>query len=181
LKTLDRHRLTLVALVAAIGFAIWWGYDYWREHRFDKVIAAAARHYQLDPALIKALIWRESRFNPTARGRAGEMGLMQIREVAAMEGGFDPAYCFDPSTNIMAGSCYLKKALGRYQRTDNPPLYALIDYNAGRGNVLKWQTGAGLTNGQVFLIQVQFPSSRTYALAILQRAERYHRRGEFKS
>jgi len=111
---------------------------------------------------------------------------MQIRAAAAMEWAaaerapaFDHAACLDPATNIMAGSWYLKKALGRYGRADNPTPFALADYNAGRGNVLKWQTGAATTNSTAFLEQIQFPATRDYALSILRRAERYRRRGDF--
>ena len=174
-------------MLAAVAGVVWWAFLTWREHRFDKLIAAAASRYQIDPALVKAVIWRESRFDPDARGRAGEMGLMQIGEEAAQEwasaerlGGLESEACFDPATNILAGAWYLKKALRRYSRTDDPAPYALADYNAGRGNVLKWLDGAAATNSAVFIAEIRFPSSRDYVREILLRCERYHRRGEFK-
>src|ERR1043165_6858468 len=55
------------------------------EHSQDAAILAAARKYGVDPALVKAVVWRESWFNPHAKGRKGEIGLMQIREEAAGE------------------------------------------------------------------------------------------------
>lgn len=184
MSSLHRRQFRLATLLVAVAIVVWWGYEHWRSHRFDKLIAAAASRYQLEPGLVKAVIWRESRFNPGARGRAGELGLMQIREAAAIEWagaehlkGFDHAACLDPATNILSGAWYLKKALGRYPRADDPTPFALADYNAGRGNVLKWQTGPAATNSQAFLGQVQFPSTRDYIRAIMRRADRYH--GDF--
>ena len=70
---------------------------------------------------------------------------MQLQEEAAREwadaervSGFDHQHCFNPATNTLAGTWYLRKLLKRYTNTDNPLPYALADYNAGRGNVLKW-------------------------------------------
>ena len=74
-----------MVLLLALGVIAYWGWDYWRERRFDSFILAAAKRYQVDPALVKAVVWRESRFDPDARGRAGELGLMQIRAAAAAE------------------------------------------------------------------------------------------------
>ncbi|MGP8199105.1 MAG: lytic transglycosylase domain-containing protein [Limisphaerales bacterium] len=169
--------LLVSALIAYVG---WVCYIYWREHRFDTEIAAAARRYQVDPALIKAVIWRESRFNPRDRGRAGELGLMQVRDAAAFEWAsaehiavFDFETCFDPGTNTLAGTWYLKKVLLRYQQTDDPLTYALADYNAGRGNVLKWRAGGALTNSAAFINQIGFPGTKAYVRSVLKRFEHY--------
>jgi soluble lytic murein transglycosylase len=172
-----------MVLLLALGVIAWWGWDYWRERRFDSLILAAAHRYQIDPALVKAVVWRESRFDPDARGRAGELGLMQIRADAAAEwaaaehiASFEHRACLDPATNTLAGSWYLKKLLLRYQDTDNPAAYALADYNAGRSNVLKWLNGAAATKSSVFLGQIGFPATREYVRAILRRAD-YYRSG----
>lgn len=155
----------------------------WRsrwEHRYDNQIAAAARRYGIDPALVKAVVWRESRFKPLARGRAGELGLMQLREEAAREwaeaeglDNFEHEHCLDPKTNTLAGAYYLKKLLVRFGHTDDPRPYALAAYNAGRGNALKWDEGAAETNSAAFMEQIGFPSTRSYVEAVLHRAERY--------
>ena len=49
-----------------------------KESRFDAIIREVAEAYDVDPLLIKAMVWHESRFNPLAEGRAGEIGLMQM-------------------------------------------------------------------------------------------------------
>src|SRR6267143_3258132 len=58
-----------------------WG-DY---HRFDTLITKVATEHGLDPRLVKAVVWRESRFQADMKGRNGERGLMQVTEVAARD------------------------------------------------------------------------------------------------
>src|ERR1041385_308338 len=60
----------LLAFVAALGG---WRYRHWRDHRFEAVILVAAQRYGVQPALVKAVVWRESRFNPAVRGRKNEL------------------------------------------------------------------------------------------------------------
>ena len=111
---------------------------------------------------------------------------MQLREeaahqdVAAQEWAdaerldrFEHEHCLDALTNVLAGTWYLKKLLKRYQQTDNPVPYALADYNAGRGNVLKWVNAAGATNSAVFLEQIAFPGTREYVESVMRQREKY--------
>jgi soluble lytic murein transglycosylase len=177
------RKLVWTALVLmGLWVAFTQGRRYWREHRYDKVIVAAARRYQIDPGLIKAVVWRESAFNAKARGLAGELGLMQVRSVAAGEWAqaerltaFQHSDCLNPATNIYAGAWYLKRVMKRYARCDNPVPYALADYNAGRANLIKWNYGPAQTNSAAFIAQIGFPSTRAYVQNILARSERYHR------
>jgi soluble lytic murein transglycosylase len=171
---------TVYVCLALLGGGAWWEYYQWRDHSQDAVILAAAKRYGVEPALVKAIVWRESRFNPRAQGNHGERGLMQIREIAAWEWargehltGFVPDDLFDPSTNTLAGAAYLARVLRRYAHTDNPILYAVADYNAGRGNVLRWNNGAGSTNSVVFLAQMDFPGTKKYVETVLRRFEHY--------
>ncbi len=175
--------MLLLLLAGVVGW-YWWHLD-WLERSQDGPIRAAARRYALEPALVKAIVWRESRFNPRARGRAGEIGLMQLRENAAQEWAdaehldhFEHQHCLDPRTNTFAGTWYLKKILGRYSRTDNPLPYALADYNAGRGNVLKWNQGVAATNSAAFLEQIGFPGTKDYVRSVLHRYQKY--RAQFR-
>ena len=173
-------------LLAFVGldFAAYFYWQWRQEHRFDAQIRSAAVRHGLPPALVKAVVWRESRFDPEAVGKAGEIGLMQLMDDAAHEWAgaarlthFAHEHVFDPTTNTLAGSYYLAKLLRRYPGTDNPLPYALADYNAGRGNVLKWMTGPARTNSTAFLAQIGFPSTRAYVLAISERYAKY--RNEF--
>ena len=158
-------------------------YFFWRdrqEHHFDREIVTAAQRYEVDPALVKAVVWRETRFDADARGRAQEIGLMQIREAAALDWAtaekvdpFEHEDILDPGTNTLVGTWYLKKLLKRYTQTDNPVPYALADYNAGRGNVLKWVAGAAATNSEVFIQGIGFPGTSNYVRAVMKQLEHY--------
>ena len=166
-------------LVLAV-LSIFWGWDYWLDHSQDQPIRAAALRYNVEPALVKAVVWRESRFHPNVRGRAEEIGLMQIREEAAREwadaehiSDFQHEHCYNPVTNILAGTWYLRKLLKRYSYTDNPVPYALADYNAGRGNVLKWLKGPAATNGEIFASQIAFRGTRDYVQSVTNRYAHY--------
>jgi soluble lytic murein transglycosylase len=115
-----------------------------------------------------------------APGGAGELGLMQVTEAAAQEWAdarrdrnFEARHLLHPSTNLHAGCFYLAKVTRRYLRTDHPYAYALADYNAGRGNVLRWMNDAGATNASVFLAQMTFPGTRDYVRTILARCPTY--------
>jgi soluble lytic murein transglycosylase len=150
----------LAGLLLIDGIIFFWWYTQKQENRHNWRILAAARRYGVDPALIKAVVWQESRFDASARGKAGEIGLMQIRELAALEWAeaekihpFSHEHLLDPKTNVLAGTWYLGKLLRRYEDTDNPLPYALADYNAGRRNVLRWNDGKAETDSSPAFLQ----------------------------
>jgi soluble lytic murein transglycosylase len=170
--------LIILLLVGAAAVYVW------REERLERryipQIRGAAKRYGVDPLLVQAVVWQESRFNPEARGTSGELGLMQIQEVAAQEWadtehdrGFLHEHCLDPGTNTLAATFYLGKLLKRYAKTDDPVPYALADYNAGRGNVLKWNAGAAQTNSALFIEQIGFPGTKGYVRSVMRRREIY--------
>jgi soluble lytic murein transglycosylase len=108
------------------------------------------------------------------------MVLMQMRAAAAGEWAqaehatnFASVCLFDAGTNTLAGTWYLQHLLKRYAHTDNPVAYALADYNAGRGNVLKWEQGAAVTNSAAFIQLISFPGTKNYVRAVMQRLEHY--------
>jgi soluble lytic murein transglycosylase-like protein len=94
-----------------------------RFQQYDPLIRAVAAEHHLDPMLLKAVVWRESRFDPQKFGSAGERGLMQVSEKAADEWArenkienFHVEDLFDPKTNLEAGTWYLHRAVqhGKY-------------------------------------------------------------------
>jgi hypothetical protein len=102
------------------------------DQAYDQYILSAADRYDMDPAVIKAVIMAESGFNPRAVSRAGARGLMQLMpRTASALGVEDP---LDPQANIMGGTKYLKKLMKRF---DNDIELALAAYNAGSRNVRK--------------------------------------------
>lgn len=100
-----------------------------RPAHLSPLIGAAARHSQLDPALIEAVVRVESGFNAAARSPKGAQGLMQLMPATARRYGVDDP--FDPAQNLIGGARYLRDLLDRFATL---PL-ALAAYNAGEGAV----------------------------------------------
>ena len=108
-----------------------------RFQQYDELVRSVATTHQLDPMLLKAVVWRESKFDPRKMGGSGERGLMQVSEIAAKEWAketrvtdFRAEDLFDPKTNLEAGAWYLHRALQRWQREQDPLPFALAEYNA---------------------------------------------------
>ena len=107
------------------------------------IVYKSAQKYNMDPALIMAVIEIESKFDATAVSKAGAIGLMQImpktaksisRELKIKKYNKDCLY--NPEINIRIGTYYLKKLL---QEFNNDIDLSLGAYNAGMGNIKKWQ------------------------------------------
>src|SRR5437762_2196136 len=73
-----------------------------RFQQYDKLIASVAAEHQLDPMLVKAVIWRESRFDRQKYGTAGERGLMQVSERAANDGAECKRYANSPAILLLS-------------------------------------------------------------------------------
>jgi len=94
-------------------------------------LSTAANAYALDPKLIEAVAWRESRFRPEARSDKGAIGVMQLMPGTARDLGVDP---FDPAQNIRGGAMYLRRMLSAF---GGDVRLALAAYNAGPAAVRK--------------------------------------------
>ena len=115
---------------------------------YQTIVRGHARNYHLDPALLAAVIYQESKFRAHARSSSGAIGLMQLlpgtaKGIAVHTGGsrFRVADLDDPEINVRYGSWYLRHLLDKYgdERT------ALAAYNAGQQNVDTWrEQGKGI-------------------------------------
>lgn len=103
------------------------------EGNLQDLITKAATKYGLDPKLFTALVKQESAFDPSARSKAGAMGLTQLMPGTARELGVQNP--FDPEQSLDGGAKYLSKMLTRF---NNDPRLALAAYNAGPGTVEKF-------------------------------------------
>lgn len=121
-----------------------------RAHKYIEYIRKSARKYNVDEALILAIMETESSFNPYAVSRSDALGLMQVmqqtagKDVFKMQGksGYPSRnYLFDPERNIDAGTAYISILQERYLGTITNPTskrYAVITaYNGGAGSVLR--------------------------------------------
>ena len=100
----------------------------------DLIITRAGRNAGVDPRLIHAVIWQESKYKPAAVSHAGAQGLMQLMPAAAERFGCENRN--DAEQNVKAGTKYLRWLLKRF---DGNVKLALAAYNAGEGNVDKYE------------------------------------------
>jgi soluble lytic murein transglycosylase len=136
---------------------------------YEEIIRGHARNYQLDPALIAAVIYRESKFDAEARSSSGAVGLMQLlpdtaRGIATYTGGssFVVSDLEDPEINVRYGSFYLRRLIRKYEDVR----LALAAYNAGQTNVDEWRAqGRGIV----------FPETREYVDEVLEFQDVYRR------
>ena len=101
--------------------------------KYDKLIIEAAKKFDVDAALISAIIKAESDFNPREVSNKGARGLMQLMPATAER--FGVVNSFDAKANINGGVRYLRWLLDAFE--GNADL-AIAAYNAGEGNVWKY-------------------------------------------
>ncbi|MCA1808938.1 MAG: lytic transglycosylase domain-containing protein [Lentisphaerae bacterium] len=174
-----RHWVTILALAAGLTLMLAGAYRHWRLHAHNASIARAARTYDVPPALIRAVIWRESKFDHRSVGKSGEIGLMQVTPVAAGEWAKDEGIqnftkyeLFKPEINIMAGTWYLGRALRSWSQKSNPLPYALAEYNAGRSNALRW-AAQDRDDPNIFWNNITYPSTKRYIHDVINQYRRY--------
>jgi soluble lytic murein transglycosylase len=133
--------------------------------RYTEYVRVHAREHRLDPALLAAVIYQESKFRPSARSKSGAIGLMQLTPstahgIAVRTGGhrFRTSDLYDPEINIRYGAWYLADLFAKY----HSERLVLAAYNAGQGNVDRWRAhGDGIV----------FPETTAY----VKRVERLQR------
>ena len=104
------------------------------DRNLDLIIMRAGERNGVDPRLIHAVIWQESKYKSDAVSHVGAQGLMQLMPATAKRFGCDDSN--DAESNINAGVKYLRVLLKRF---DGDVTLALAGYNAGEGNVDKYE------------------------------------------
>jgi soluble lytic murein transglycosylase len=134
---------------------------------YEQIIRGHARNYDLDPALLAAVIYRESKFDAGARSSSGAIGLMQLlpetaKGIALHTGGsrFMVSDLYNPEINVRYGAFYLRRLLTKYDDTR----LALAAYNAGQANVDAWRA-----NGE----GIVFSETREYVDSVLETRDVY--------
>lgn len=165
--------LALLVAVAAVGFVLVedtmpsWYARLRYPLEYDHIVASHARNYDLDPALLAAVVYRESRFDADAVSPSGAVGLMQLlpstaEGIALHTGGseFVAADLYDPELNVRYGAFYLRRLLRKYDDVE----LALAAYNAGQTNVDRWLDRGG---------EIEFAETRAYVEGVLEAREVY--------
>ncbi len=129
----------------------------------QEIVEQASAEHQLDPSLVNAIIWVESRFDVQAKSPAGARGLMQLMPSTAAylakRMGEPRPRASDPEFNVRAGCLYLSEMIRKF----GDERAAVAAYHAGPGNVAKW-TAAG----------TEFPEySQTYVAKVMEARERF--------
>jgi soluble lytic murein transglycosylase len=145
-----RRVLPLTALLAVIaGLVLYvqaaepsWYYRLRYPLSYEQIVRGHARNYDLEPALLAAVIYQESKFDAEARSDAGAVGLMQLQPetakgIALRTGGskFRVDDLTNPEINVRYGSWYLRHLIDKYGDEE----LALAAFNAGQGNVDSWR------------------------------------------
>jgi soluble lytic murein transglycosylase len=177
--------LAALVIVAGAGFAYlqhsqpdWWVR---LRHPLDyrASVVGYAHIYHLDPALVAAVIYEESRFRPDTESSAGAIGLMQLlpstaRGIAVHTGGHRfriPQDLYVPDLNIRYGCWYLAHLRHKYAGHPHAGDLALAAYNAGQANVDRWiaQTPPGRP------VKIRFAATRDYVASVRATEQLYRR------
>jgi soluble lytic murein transglycosylase len=137
--------------------------------RYEQIVIGHADNYRLEPQLIAAVIYQESKFDADAVSDSGAVGLMQLlpataQGIADRTGGrgWQQDDLLNPELNVRYGSWYLRHLLDKYGDEE----LALAAYNAGQANVDSWRDrGVG----------IQFAETRAYVVRVEELKEVYAR------
>ena len=139
---------------------------------YESAIRTSARRNGLDPALVAAVIYAESRFDAQARSSHGAVGLMQLlpetaAQIARDTGGvaFVPADLDDPRVNIRYGCYYLRTVLGVF---GGDRVAAIAAYNAGVGAVGEWAAAARAAGHPLRLADIPYGETRAFVRSVLE-------------
>jgi soluble lytic murein transglycosylase len=140
------------------------------------VIREQAAEKHLDPALIAAVIYAETKFEPRP-STAGAEGLMQILPetayfIAHLSGGsrFTAGDLATPSINVAYGSYYLRYLLDHYNGNE---MLAVAAYNGGLANVDSWVARASAAGARLTVAAIPFGETRAYVQRVLDAQQAY--------
>jgi soluble lytic murein transglycosylase len=143
-----------------------------------EALAASARQWDLDEALVYSIIRQESRFMPEARSPVGARGLMQLMPATARWVAknlplqpFRADMLSQPDVNIRMGTYYLRRVLDELGHA----MLATAAYNAGPGRARRWRDERAL-EGAVYAETIPFPETRDYVKKVFANAWFYHSR-----
>ena len=141
--------------------------------KYKAEIYRYADEFNLERALVFAVVKTESDFDDKAISPVGAIGLMQITEktgeYVAEKLDVKEYDLFSPNINIRFGCYYIKYLIERFEKVDT----ALIAYNAGEGNVEKWLADNNYSKDGKTLITTPFKETNAYILKIKKNFSKY--------
>jgi soluble lytic murein transglycosylase len=145
---------------------------------YSGVIRQQAAEKHLDPALIAAVIYAETKFDPRPSS-AGAEGLMQIlpqtADFLARRSGATTFTVRDlgtPQVNIAYGSYYIRYLLDEYHGST---MLAIAAYNGGETNVNRWLAAARAEGHALTVSEIPFAQTRAYVVKVLSAQQDYRR------
>lgn len=150
-----------------------------KSSNYDKIIKETTQRHGIDPDLVRAVIWKESKFDRNATGTKGEVGLMQIRPEKGAVSDWEKEFnkkiscrgiLYRPELNIEIGTWYLAKAVKNWDGYKCQYELALSEYNAGRRGMKRWVPAR--RDGEV-VENITIPSTKAYVKAIMEQYKKY--------
>ena len=178
-------RVAVLTIIVGAAAIVWYfdalpvaGDWFVDDTKYQTEITAAALRHDLDPDLVRALIFRESRFNPWARGSRGEVGLMQVlpggaaADWARVKKRPRPSVreLYGVETNLEIGCWYLARAMRRWNGYKECTALALAQYNAGESRAKVWAPEK--RDGEV-VTRIRIASTKKYVETIVKRYRKY--------
>lgn len=175
--------LCLIILFIAAAAVSNYNLDFWTIRRnfepikYQKHINYYSQKFSINPDLLAALIYVESRFEASSKSNQGAVGLMQLMPSTAMwvarkleKKDFELDDLYDPKTNIELGSWYFSYLRKKF---NGDLIKTLAAYNAGEGNVNNW-----LKNDWNGKITVDLPYGETdnFVKRVISTRDHYQKR-----
>lgn len=145
---------------------------------YRTVILRESKRNSIDPSLVTAIIFEESRFKPDATSKAGAIGLMQLMPSTAKWAAARIGYkkiseeeLYKPDVNIKIGTWYLRYLFDKYKRED----LVIAAYNSGHQNVDKWMKDQGAEKDSEGKLKIAFKETRNFVSKVERTKEIYRR------
>lgn len=173
----------LILALVLVGFGVYRAYDYFLKRaypiKYEDIVAQQAAKYEVEPALVYAVIRTESNFRPGVVSSAGAVGLMQLmpasftwlQQRAGADSILPEDALTDPEANITYGVYFLSILLDTYE----DERVALAAYNAGMGRVDRWLKDASLSSDGKTLERIPIDETSAYVENVLKSREMYQK------
>ncbi len=182
MKNKGKTIILLLFLVVGIGTMIYYGYNFFLKKaypiEYDEYVSKYSEKYNVEKALVFAVIKSESNFREEAQSKAGAIGLMQIMPETFewlkkhhKLWDIENNNLIDPEINIKCGVYLISLLQKRYESDE----VAISAYNAGLGNVDKWLMNKNYSIDGKTLIKIPYKDTAAYVKNVLKSREIYRK------